>query len=370
VPRIGIDARLTYYHKGGISRYIAHLIPELARLDARDEYVILHSRKDPASLATGPRQRKVSCWTPSHHRLERLALSAEVAPLGLDLLHSPDFIPPLWGLWKSVITIHDLSFLHFPETKDAASQRYYNGQIHAAVARADAILADSESTRQDVISLLDVPAEKVTTVWAGIDARFSPTSTAEIVRVRAAHNLPGEYILFVGTVEPRKNLEGLMRAYASLLLDLHDAPWLVIVGRRGWLNDPIHALPSALGIADRLQWIEDFPEDDLPALYSGASALCLPSLYEGFGFPVLEAMACGAPVVCSDRSSLPEIAGDAAILVDPDSPSSIEDGLRRALTDRALTADLRQRGFAQAARFTWAETGRKALEVYRRVLGA
>ena len=218
--------------------------------------------------------------------------------------------------------------------------------------------------------MLGVWPEKVTTVWAGIDTRFAPIPLDEFSRVRAAHGLPGEYILFVGTIEPRKNLEGLMRAYASLVIDLHDAPWLVIVGRRGWLNDPIHALPSALGIADRIQWIEDFPEDDLPALYTGASALCLPSLYEGFGFPVLEAMACGAPVVCSDRSSLPEIAGDAAILVDPDLPSSIEDGLRRALTDTSHTAELRRRGFIQAAKFTWAETGRKALEVYRRVLGA
>ena len=369
MPRIGIDARLTYYHQGGISRYIAHLIPELAALDARDDYVILHSRKDRRNLAASPNQRRVACWTPSHHRFERLALALEVAPLGLDLLHSPDFIPPLGGRWKSVITIHDLSFLHFPETKDAASQRYYNGQIDAAVARADAILADSEATRQDVIALLRVPPEKVTTVWAGIDPSFSPAPPEEIRRVRKAHHLPADYVLFVGTIEPRKNLDGLMRAYAALAADLPDLPPLAVVGRRGWLNDPAHALPSTLGIADRMCWVEDIPDGDLPALYSGASVLCLPSLFEGFGFPVLEAMACGAPVVTSDRGSLPEVAGDAAILVSPDDPSSIADGLRRALTDTLLAADLRRRGFVQAARFTWAETARRALAVYRRVLG-
>jgi glycosyltransferase involved in cell wall biosynthesis len=370
VPRIGIDARLTYYHEGGISRYIAHLIPELAALDAENEYVILHSRKDRRNLASGPNQRRATCWTPSHHPLERLALAVEVTPLGLDLLHSPDFIPPLDGRWKSVITIHDLSFLHFPETKDAASRRYYNGQIQAAVARADAILADSEATRQDVIAMLGVPPDKVTTVWAGIDAQFRPAPPEDIARVRAAHDLPGEYLLFVGTVEPRKNLAGLMRAYARLRAELNDVPALAVVGRRGWLNTPVHALPAELGIADQMHWIEDIPDDDLPALYSGASALCLPSLYEGFGFPVLEAMACGTPVVTSDRGSLPEVAGDAAILINPDDPADIAEGLRRALTDSALAADLRRRGLAQAAKFTWADTARRALDVYRRVLGA
>lgn len=369
MPRIGIDARLVYYHKGGISRYIAHLIAELAAIDPDDSYLILHSRKDQDTLATAPNQRRVSCWTPSHHRLERLALAVELAPLRLDLLHSPDFIPPLGGPWKSVITIHDLSFLHFPETKDAASRRYYNGQIDAAVARADAILADSEATRQDVIGMLSVPPEKVTTVWAGIDARFAPAPPQEIARVRAAHSLPEEYILFVGTVEPRKNLQGLMRAYGTLRADLSDAPPLVIAGRRGWLNDPIHALPAELGIADRVCWVEDIPDGDLPALYSGANVLCLPSLYEGFGFPVLESMACGTPVVTSGRGSLSEVAGDAAILIDPDEVAGIGDGLRRALTDTALRADLRRRGFAQVRKFTWAEAARRALGVYRQVLG-
>jgi glycosyltransferase involved in cell wall biosynthesis len=368
VSRIGIDARLTYYHQGGIARYITHLIQALADLDTDNEYIILHSRKDRRTLASAANQRRVSCWTPSHHRLERLALAAEVAPLKLDMLHSPDFIPPVGGRWKSVITIHDLSFLHFPETKDAVSRRYYNGQIHAAVARADAILADSDATRQDVIAMLNVPPDRVTTVYAGIDARFKPVQPDEIGRLRAAYDLPGEYVLFVGTIEPRKNLEGLMQAYAALRADLPDAPTLVIVGRRGWLNDPIHALPVSLGITDRIHWIEDIPDGDLPALYNGASVLCLPSLYEGFGFPVLEAMACGTLVVTSDRGSLPEVAGDAAILVDPDVPGQIAGGLRRALTDRALGDELRRRGFAQAAKFPWAETARRALDIYRRVL--
>jgi glycosyltransferase involved in cell wall biosynthesis len=370
VARIGIDARLTYYHRGGISRYIVHLIAGLADLDTHNEYDILHSRKDRLNLATGANQRRVACWTPSHHPLERLALAVEVAPLGLDLLHSPDFIPPLDGRWKSVITIHDLSFLHFPETKDAASRRYYNGQIRAAVRRADAILADSEATRQDVIAMLDVPAEKVTTVWAGIDERFAPAAPHELARVRQAHHLPGAYVLYVGALEPRKNLRGLLSAYASLRAELPDAPPLVVAWREGQPDDPIHALPGELGIADRVQWIADMPDADLPALYSGAGVLCLPSLYEGFGFPVLEAMACGAPVVTSNRGSLPEIAGEAAILVNPDDSSDIADGLRRVLTDSALAADLRKFGFVQAARFTWQETARRALAVYRAVLGA
>jgi glycosyltransferase involved in cell wall biosynthesis len=369
MARIGIDARLTYYRRGGISEYIETLIRELPALDGDHEYVILHSRKDRRSLVAGPHQRRAVCWTPAHHRIERLALAVEILPLQLDLLHSPDFIPPLGRWYKSVITIHDLTFLHYPDFLTPESRRYYNGQIRAAVARADHILADSETTKRDVIGLLRVPPEKVTTVLLAVSAHFHPAAVQEIDRFTARYSLPRGYVLFVGTFEPRKNLPGLLKAYALLRDELPDIQPLVIAGRRGWLFEEVYAQAGALGLKDHVVWIEDIVHEDMPALYSGAGVLCLPSFYEGFGLPPLEAMACGTPVVVAQRASLPEVVGDAGLLVDPDDPHSIADGLRRVLTDSVLAADRRQRGLVRAATFTWRATAQKTLAVYRQVLG-
>jgi glycosyltransferase involved in cell wall biosynthesis len=363
MARIGIDARLTYYRRGGITEYIEQLTRHLPDLDSANDYVILHSRKDRRNLATGSRQRRAVSWTPAHHRLERLTLAVEILPLRLDLLHSPDFIPPLGHWFRSVITIHDLTFLHYPEFLTSESRRYYNDQIDAAAARADRILTDSEATRTDVINLLRVPAEKVTTVLLGISNHFHPAPPEAIMRFAAQHNLSPGYILFVGTFEPRKNLSGLLHAYAQLCAEVRDIPRLVLAGSRGWLYAEIFALAQSLGLGGAITWLENPAYADLPLLYSGAGVLCLPSFYEGFGFPPLEAMACGTPAVVANRASLPEVVGDAGLLVNPDDPSSIADALRRVLMDSALSADLRRRGLDRARAFSWAESARQTLAV-------
>ena len=369
MARIGIDARLTYYRRGGIAEYIEALIRELPALDQANEYVVLHSRKDSRDLAVGPRQRRAICWTPAHHRFERLTLAIEIWPLRLDLLHSPDFIPPLGGWYRSVVTIHDLTFLHYPDFLTPDSRRYYNGQIRAAVARADHILTDSEATRQDVIGLLHAPPEKVTTVLLAVSQHFRPAPKEAVDQLIARYKLPRGYILFVGTFEPRKNLPGLLKAFSLLRSHLPDAPPLVLAGRRGWLYEEVYAQINALGLSEHVTWLEDVPYNDLPALYSAAGALCLPSFYEGFGLTPLEAMACGTPVVVSDRASLPEVVGDAGLLIDPDDPHCIADALQRVIVDTALAADLRQRGLVRAAIFNWRETARRTLAVYQTVLG-
>lgn len=368
--RIGIDARITYYARGGISNYVRYLLSALAALDQHSEYYVFYSRKQRAVPYLSENFRPIKCWTPSHHRLERWALGAEIARLQLALLHSPDFIPPAWGSRHVVITVHDLNFLHFPEFLSAESRRYYNAQIEWAVKRADHILADSYATRTDLIQLLDVPAERITVAHLAPASSFRVLPQAEVARVCNGYGLRPGYILFVGTLEPRKNVTGLLEAYRLLRQDnkLGDVP-LVLVGGRGWLYEAILDRLTGLRLSEHVHMFHQVPDADLPALYNAAGVLVLPSFYEGFGLTALEAMACGTPVVVANRSSLPEVVGDAGLLVNPEDPADIAEALARVLGDETLRDRLRKAGLARAAQFTWDLTARKTWAVYRRVLG-
>lgn len=360
---IGIDARLTYYRTGGISTYIVRLIKALERLDFEHPYVVLHSRKARETLVT--RFQRADLWTPCHHRLERVALSVELARFRLALLHSPDFIPPLRGARRHVITVHDLNFLFYPQYLTADSLRYYNGQINTAVEQADHIFADSEATKRDLITMLHVPAEKITVHLLGVDEAFQPQPPAEIARVRAALTLPPAYLLYVGTFEPRKNIAGLIEAYAQLPVD---APPLVLAGNRGWLFEETMQQITRLNLGDRVLWREKIPQADLPGLYSGASALITPSFYEGFGLPALEAMACGTVPIVSDRGSLPEVVGDVGLQVNPDDTAAIAQAINHALSDSVWRDQQRAAGLHRAATFQWEATARTVLSVYQALL--
>ncbi|HEY72147.1 MAG TPA: glycosyltransferase family 4 protein [Thermoflexia bacterium] len=365
---IGIDARIVHYTRGGISNYVSRLLAALAALDADADFYVLHSRKDHIPPTPGPNFCPVACWTPAHHRWERWALGVEALRLRLDLLHSPDFIPPAFGYRRSVITVHDLNFVHYPQFLTAQSRRYYNRQIEWAVRRADHILADSHATKSDLVSLLDAPPEKITTVHLAADPAFRPLPEAEVRQVVARYNLEPGYLLCVGTLEPRKNVPGLLEAYRSLLdAKITDAP-LALVGGKGWLYDDIFERVTELHLTGQVRFLHGAPDADLVGLYNGAALLATPSFYEGFGLPALEAMACGAPVIVADRASLPEVVGEAGLLVDPDDPDDIARALARVLTEQPLRARMRERGLAQAARFTWGKAARETLDVYRMVL--
>jgi glycosyltransferase involved in cell wall biosynthesis len=286
-------------------------------------------------------------------------------PHRLDLLHSPDFIPPALGAGRTVITVHDLNFIHFPQFLTTDSLRYYAGQIEWAVNRADHILADSNQTRADLRGLLNVPAGKVTTVHLAADERFRPVSDLTALD---RYGLSPGYILFVGTLEPRKNIPTLLRSYRSLLdRAVTDVP-LVLVGRRGWLAEGVFDTLESLRL-DRVRILDDVAGlESLIQLYNGARLLVIPSFYEGFGLPVLEAMACHTPVVASDRGSLPEIVGDAGLLVNPEDPDELAAAIERLLSDEPLRAALIEKGRLQAARFTWEKCVQQTLQVYRLVL--
>lgn len=365
--RIGIDARLMAYRQGGISNYTRYLLSALAELDPETEYRVIRHRRDQTRAEMGPNFRRATVWTPCHHPLERWALGAEVALLRLDLLHSPDFIPPAFGARHFVITVHDLHFLYYPQFLTEESRRYYNAQIKWAVARADHILAVSEATRQDLVRLLGVPPGKVTVTYEGVTPNFRPLPLPQVRETLNRYNLESGYLLFVGTLEPRKNLTGLLAAYRILLDRKETGQPLVVVGRRGWLYEEIDRRVESLNLQAHVRFLHTVPDEDLPALYNGAALLAMPSFYEGFGLPALEAMACGTPVLISDRGSLPEVAGAAAVVVNPDDPEEMASGMARVLGNPDLQTRLREAGLAHAARFTWVETARRTLQVYRRL---
>jgi glycosyltransferase involved in cell wall biosynthesis len=364
--RIGFDARLVYYQQAGIGQYILQLVQGLARLSSLQQLWVFRSRKaPPLPLPNHVRQAKL--WTPSHHRFESAALVAELFGRRLALLHSPDFIPPFGGRFRSVITIHDLNFIHFPQFLTPESARYY-GQIQRAVKRADHIVTDSNWTRDDVINQLEVPPERVTTVHLASNPVYRPiTDRQELRRAVMRYGLPPDFIIFVGTLEPRKNVPTLLQAFRHLRDGGHDVH-LAIVGCKGWLYDEIFSTLTELKLAEYVHFLENVSNDDLARLYNAARCLALPSYYEGFGLPPLEAMACGTPVVVSNRASLPEVVGDAGLLVDPDNSESLSEALARVLDDSELCASLRQRGLMRAGEFSWARAARETMAVYERVL--
>ena len=318
--KIALDARLVYYRRySGIGQYIVHLAEQLPGLDRWQRATRSFTAAKITLPPHHPAARLQAAWTPSHHRLEQIAFPLELRACKLDLLHSPDFIPPFTGRFKRVITVHDLNFLYYPQFLTTQSRRYYNDQIERAVQVADHILADSHATRLDLIKLLNVPEEKITVVWLAPNASvYRLLNPAEIAAARDRLQLPDRFILFAGTLEPRKNVAGLLRAYRLLLDRDPHSPDLILAGSRGWLFDETRALIDELRLSDHVRWIDSPPDGDLAALYNAATVFVLPSHYEGFGLTVLEAMACGAPCIISDRGSLPEIAGGAAKEIDPD----------------------------------------------------
>lgn len=362
MTRIGIDARLTFYRTGGISTYIRRLIAALETLDSRHDYTIFRIWKDKQQITT--RFKNTLLWTPAHHRLERLALSVELARHRLDIFHSPDFIPPYRGAKRHVITVHDLTFLHYPQYLDAASRHYYNNQIQAAVNHADHIFSDSYATKRDVMAMLNVPEAKITVHHLGISEIFRPQPPEKIAAIQQALNLPQTYFLHVGTLEPRKNILGLLTAYRDLRLQLPDAPPVVLVGKPGWVFEETRAQIAKLDIDKHVYWRESVTDEQLPAVYSGAVAVVNPSFYEGFGFPPLEGMACGIVPIVSNRSSLPEVVGDVGIQVNPDDVATISAALYRVLVDTAWRTDMQQKALLQAQRFSWQTCARIVLSVY------
>jgi glycosyltransferase involved in cell wall biosynthesis len=375
--RIGIDFTSAVRQGAGIGRYTRELVRALLQQDTQSQYTLLaacggvpsseRALRDVAAYANArtlnlplsDRTMNV-LW----HRL-RVPLAVECITGALDIFHSPDFSLPPVHRARTILTVHDLSFMRVPECSDPRLRAYLLRVVPASVRRADVVLADSESTRRDVIELLGVDATRVQVVYAGVERRFrriSVPSTLEAVRRR--YRLPPRFVLAVGTLQPRKNYERLVEAYARVRQVPGAETSLVIAGGAGWMYQGLFRRVQELGLQGAVLFPGFVADEDLPALYSLAKLFVFPSLYEGFGLPPLEAMACGTPVVCSNVSSLPEVVGNAALAVDPLDVAALTQALQRGLSDAGLRATLVQRGLAQASRFTWSQAAARLLEVY------
>ncbi|MBN1640994.1 MAG: glycosyltransferase family 4 protein [Anaerolineae bacterium] len=377
MTHVGLNAHLLSleenYRGAGISWYIYNLLTHLPDAAPELRYTAFthESRFTPRQ---GMRVRRPA-W-PTASPLGRIAWEQFVAPIvvqreRIDVLHAMAFVSPVLSPCPSVVTVLDLSFLHYPSAFKPGKRLYLRWMTALSARRARRVVAISESTRRDVIAHLHVAPAHVHTVHCGVDPRFAPLPAAALADFRRRKGLPARFVLFLGTIEPRKNVAMLIDAFARLVgadpaatADLH----LVIAGARGWYANDVYARAEASGIADRVHFPGYVPEEEKALWYGAATCFCYPSLYEGFGLPPLEAMACGVPVITSDRSSLPEVVGDGGLTVPPDDGAALSAALWRVITEPALRDELGQRGPARAARFTWTEAARQTVDVYRQAL--
>lgn len=369
--RIAVDFTAGVRQPAGVGRYTRGLVRALAI--AADEDGEDHSL---TLLWSGPKRiplpvnwpgvstRRLPLderWmTIALHRL-RLPFPTDLYAGGADIFYSSDFALAPRLRSPGVVTIHDLSYVLFPDTHFPPLRRYLETTVPRSVRAASLVLADSDQTRSDVINHLGADPAKVLTVLSAPDEVFKPARVASIEAVKARWKVGGDYVISVGTIQPRKNLPVIFEA----LRQLPDTLRMVHVGRPGWLCDPIFEALERSGVKERVTILSGVDDDDLAALYGGAVACVFPSVYEGFGLPAVEAMACGVPVIASHGGSLAEVVQDAGIIVDPFDSEAIAIGVRRLMEDRGFRSDLIVRGHAQSASFRWEESGRKVLKAFK-----
>jgi glycosyltransferase involved in cell wall biosynthesis len=369
---IGLNAHLLSlaqtYRGAGINWYIHNLLLNLALADQENQYIVfLGDRRFPPNPGLTLR----TSWLPTTHPLVRIGWEQLVQPFVLrqekiDLLHSLAFVTPLVSPCPSVVTIYDLSFLIFPQGFKYFKRLYLSLFTYLSARKARRIITISESTKRDTVQLLGVSSEKVDIVYCGVDETFHPLPEREIVSFRQKRGLPERMILFIGTIEPRKNVARLVEAY-SLLKERRVK--LAIGGARGWLYEEVFARVEELDLVGDVLFPGYIPPDELPLWYNAAELFVYPSLYEGFGLPPLEAMACGTPVIASNVSSLPEVVGKAGLTVDPMRSEGLAEAMNRVLSDGALRQSMRERGLARAGQFSWAKAAQETVGVYQRALG-
>ena len=372
--RVAIDATSVPPQPAGAGVYAIELVRALAELDPHDGYAVFTRGHWFHETVAGKKNWRIE-QVDARDRARRLIwehtqLPAAVERLSIDVLHSTHHTLPLRTMRaRRVVTIHDVTFFRIPERYPPQRRYYFQAVTRAAANVADAIIVPSRSVRDDLIAALDVDPEEVHVVYEAAAARFSPVDAAAASATAARYGLTRPYVLSVGSLEPGKNRARLIEAMHALRREGADFD-LAIAGQRAWDYERDIDAVRALEMGDRVRFLGYVRDEDLPALYRGATAFAFPSLHEGFGLPVLEAMACGTPVLTSHVSATAEVAGDAALLVDPLDVQAIREGLRRLLTDADLRARLSAQGRARAAEFSWRRAAQETHAVYRAQVAA
>ena len=378
-PRIGIDVTSAVNQGAGIGRYTRELVKALAAAENDYDYALFSAKVPVLSPVENPlpeganisfRSAPISeRWLYRLWYRLRIPIPVQILTGNIDLFHSTDFVlPPLKPEIPSLLTIHDLSFVHYPETFTPQLGNYLNNIVPRSVGRATHILADSEATKSDISEIWQVPDDKITVLYSGVSRDFQPTNDPRSIdELRANYDLgQGPYLLCVGTVQPRKNYQMLIQAFRNVAQQFpHN---LIFAGGKGWLFDQILAEIEEQGLEDRVRFIGFVDDQQLPALYSEASLFLFPSLYEGFGLPLLEAMACGVAVISSNASSLPEVAGDASLKLPPNDLDSWTEAIIALLSNSSRRTGMIADGFLQVRNFTWEKAADNLRRVYRQLL--
>lgn len=377
-PRhIGLNAHLLSlsetYRTAGINRTIHNLLLHIPQANGHNRYTAFLSERrmvgqTPPSLRLHL-SRLPTVKPPVRIFWEQVVQPIEVQRAGIDVLHSLAFVKPFLCPCPSVVTIYDLSFLRFPQSFKPLNRLYLSTFTRWSAARAERIITISRCTKQDVCRFLNVPDDKVDVIFCGVEDTFHPRAQDEVDAFRVREGLPERMILCVSSLEPRKNLGRLLRAFAQARGQLATGHKLVLAGAPGWGFQPIFDLVEQLGLGEDVLFPGFIPQDELPLWYSAADLFVYPSLYEGFGLPPLEAMACGVPVIVSNSSSLPEVVGEAGILVDPYDVDALAAAIVRVLRNRVLAEAMREAGLARARQFTWERAAKAIVQVYEGISG-
>jgi glycosyltransferase involved in cell wall biosynthesis len=371
--RIGIDATALPPQPVGAGNYIIQLIRSLAEIMSGHEMVIFSQPIGPKLIDLS--EKKMVEWVVVDERAsgsrliwEQLYFPNLVRNSGIDLLHSLHYTRPIRLPCKSVVTFHDMTFFLYPELHTWAKRLYFPRMMKYSAGKADELITVSDSTRDDLIRILQVDPKKVTTTQLGVNPGYRPIADEqEKKRAAEKYDLPEEFILYVGLIEPRKNLPVLIDAYKQLRSKGSDYE-LVLVGRYGWMYEAVLKQVRNLNLEHAVRFLGYVPQEDLPLVYNLASLFVYPTIYEGFGLPVLEAMACGVPVITSDVSSMPDIVGKAGLLTPVNDKQALFETMENALTDIDLRKDLINRGQQRAKEFSWSRTAWLTLQVYQKAM--
>ncbi|MDQ2715934.1 MAG: glycosyltransferase family 4 protein [Chloroflexota bacterium] len=374
--RIALDYTAGIRQGAGVGQYVRGLVDAMLAQDTRNKYTLITSGRPTKEHAfpTASNVRGRSVFIPDRYLnilwyRWRAPLYANGFTGPADIYHGLDFgLPPLAGRVRKVVTVYDLAFLQYPETAVPSLAAYLNKVVPEAVAAADVVAAISHATKQALIEHYKAPPQKITVIPCGIAPHFQRvTDPALLEATRRKFDLHHPLILGVGTLEPRKNHLGLIKAFYEAQQGQEGPAMLALAGGQGWLYEETRRVVTELKLEDKVRFLGRVDDADLVALYSLADVFAFPSFFEGFGMPPLEAMACGAPVITSNTSSLPEVTGEAALLVDPHDTQALADAIRRVIGDEGLREELRQKGYLQAQRYTWSESARKMLSVYQKL---